>query len=314
MKPALANVLTGFVGLGDVGARFLPQLGAAITGITGKFKSWVEQNSQVGGTIEKLITGAIQGFKDLAAIVGNVGSILGSVFTGLGGQISSPLASIRELTGQLAEFLKTASAQDGLRALGECWRCSVGDADGLMSALKELAPLLVDLAPAAKALALGFGDFAQALIESQGRRCAGWRPSCPKRVPAAGTGAARRRWGSGLKGFKVITQTSVGAVARARGRGDASRWSRRPGRAACWRCSGGRRCRGLAFVAVELDKVNVAAAGGEQNLQGFERNLNNIVGAGKQLLSGDFGGIFADINTQLEQTGQTWSQGQAPVQ
>lgn len=70
----------------------------------------------------------------------------------------------------------------------------------------------------------------------------------------------------------------------------------------------------VAAFAVELDKANVAAAGGAQNLQGFEQNLHNIVGAAQQLASGDIGGIMRDISAQVAATNETWKAGQAPAQ
>jgi hypothetical protein len=316
---AAGDALTGFVGLGAVGSRFLPQIAEAVGGVVLKFREWVEQNSQVGGTIDRLISGAIQGFKDLGGIVKNVGSILVSVFTGLGGTVSSPLASLRELTGQLAAFLKTAEAQEGLRALGDVLQtCAQIMRDVLLAALKELAPLLVDLAPAAKAVAQGFGDFAQALIAVAG-------PALRAVAQFLSQHADLLRLLTPLvisaviayKGFKVLTSivgwasdakkalvtlNATSLVTQARAAGLVGALGKIAGVV------------GIALVANEIDKINVAAAGGEQNLTGFAENLHDIVGAGKELLSGNFSGIFADINTELSQVNQTWSQGQAPVQ
>ena len=168
MRPALANVLSGFLGIAGVGATYLPRLGDAINDVAARFKSWVDDAVE-SGRLNDMIDGAIAGFKDLGAIVGNIGSSIGSIFRGLGGDVSSPLASLRELTGQVAEFLKTVEAQDGLRALGDTLRV-VGDVVGkvVMTALRELMPTLVELAPVAQEVARTLGDLLVDALETLG--------------------------------------------------------------------------------------------------------------------------------------------------
>jgi hypothetical protein len=165
---AAGDVLTGIVGIGKVGAQYLPALGEGIGGVAKRFKDWVT-SLQGQNQIKVWIDGAIAGFRDLFAIVGNVGSILGSVFTGLGGQLSSPLASIRALTGEVATFLKTVEAQDGLRALGETLRV-VGEQVGrvVLTAFRELAPTLVAIGPVAQEVARTFGDLLVNAIQTLG--------------------------------------------------------------------------------------------------------------------------------------------------
>ena len=164
MRPALGNVLAGFVSIGKVGAEFLPRLGTAISEVTAKFKAWAT-STEGQNQIKKFIDGAIQGFKDLIGIVQNVGSILGSIFDGLGTSMASPLATLKELTGELAAFLKTAEAQEGLKALGEILSAA-GSAmkEIFLAAVKELLPTIKELAPGIKAVIEGFKDFALDLI------------------------------------------------------------------------------------------------------------------------------------------------------
>jgi hypothetical protein len=168
MRGVLTNVVSGFLQLANVGANFLPRLSAEIQTASEKFAAWAKSIA-ASGQLEDMINGAIQGFKDLGGIVGNVGSILGSVFTGLGGVVESPLAKIRELTAQVAEFMKTAAAQDGLRALGETLQV-VGDVVGkvVLTAFRELAPTLVKLAPVAQEVARTLGDLLVSALETLG--------------------------------------------------------------------------------------------------------------------------------------------------
>jgi phage-related protein len=329
MRPALANILTGFVGLGEVGARFLPRLGTAITDLTAKFRTWVEQNSEVGGSIERLIASAIQGFKDLAAIVGNIGSIITSVFTGMGFSFASPLAALRDLTTQAAEFLRTVEAQEGLAQLGAALR-EIGAQTGrvFMALLQELLPILRESGPAIVAFAQGVGDFLVAAIRTVGPL-----------IRELGTFLSENKdlireltpfvlaLAVAVKGLIVFTQVAkwvatarsafvllkgafdgIGAAAGlAKGRvgvfGGALRALKVVG-------IGG----ALAAVAVGMDEINVAAKGGAENLTGWDENLHDIAGALKQIFTGAFPAIIADITTELDELNKKWSDGKAPVQ
>jgi hypothetical protein len=170
MGSVAADALTGFVRLGAAGSSYLPRLGKAIDQVATKFANWTEKITDGDDSqFHQWVEGAITGFKDLAGIVKNVGSSIGSVFKGLGGDMRSPLASLRELTGQVAAFLKTAAAQDGLKMLGETLRV-VGEVVGrvVMTALRELMPTLVELAPVAQEVARTLGDLLVSALETLG--------------------------------------------------------------------------------------------------------------------------------------------------
>lgn len=159
MRQSLGHLTSGFVSLAGVGSSFLPRLGTAIDGVASKFKVWVDTGIQ-SGKIESFINNAIAGFVDLGHILGNVGSILGSIFSGLsGGAIASPLSSIRALTDALAAFFKSAEAQGPLQALGETLRVVGGVVkDVLLAALKFIGPIIEQIAPFVQKLATVVGD------------------------------------------------------------------------------------------------------------------------------------------------------------
>lgn len=169
MRQSLGHVTSGFVSLAGVGSDFLPRLGTAIDGVASKFKVWVDQGI-ASGKIESFINNAIQGFKDLGAVVGNIGSIIGSVFSGLAGEGGgSPLASLRALTAALADFFKSAEAQGPLQALGETLRVVAGVVkDVLLAALKAVAPIVEALAPIVQELARVVGDILTSAFEQLG--------------------------------------------------------------------------------------------------------------------------------------------------
>lgn len=158
MRQSLGHVTAGVLGLAGVGSTFLPRLGTAVDSVASKFKVWVDQGIS-SGNIQAMINNAIQGFKDLGAVLSNVGSVFGSIFSGLGGaSTASPLAALSELTGKLKEFFATANAQNGLAALGETLRVVAGViGDVFVAALKAIAPILELLAPHIQKLAQVIG-------------------------------------------------------------------------------------------------------------------------------------------------------------
>lgn len=314
--PVLGDVSTGLVGIGKVGARFLPGLTAGVGDLTTKFATWVEQNSQVGGKLEHWISQGLSGFGDLISIIRNVGSIAGSVFKGLGGEINSPLERIKELTAQVAEFLKTAAAQDGLRALGETLRV-VGEVVGkvVMTALRELAPTLVKLAPVAQQVATTLGDMLVAALETVGpliRGVATVLGDFPGLVGFATTAVVA--FVVAMKTIKAVNAVSdlLGIGGAILGVGDKAKGAEGKVGGLVSKL-GGLKAIGAAValgaVAVAMDDINIKAAGGADKLQGFEENLHDI----RQILTGDWGNPFEDINAQLDQTRRNIQAGQSDL-
>ena len=160
---AAGDVLTGIVGIGQVGATYLPQLGEGIGGVAMRFREWVtslEGQNQIKTWIDQ----GIAAFRDLGAIVSNIGSTLGSVFTGLGGSIDNPLAKVVLFTAKLAEFAASPGAQQALQALGVA-----AQAAGLLmgsvflAALNALVPVIIALAPLVTTIATSLATWAPVL-------------------------------------------------------------------------------------------------------------------------------------------------------
>ncbi|WP_141280823.1 phage tail protein [Pseudonocardia hydrocarbonoxydans] len=170
MRDSLGNLLSGFVGLGGVGSTYLPALGNAIDNVASKFKAWVDQGVE-DGSIKAMIDGAIQGFNDLGAVLGNIGSSIGSVFSGLQAGMGGAglLSNLVALTDQVARFMETAAAQDALRSLGELM-ATAGTAvrEILGAALQALAPIVSALAPLISAFATALSSALVPILESVG--------------------------------------------------------------------------------------------------------------------------------------------------
>lgn len=163
MRFSLGHVLSGFLGIAGVGSTYLPALGASIGETTAKFRAWVDQGVE-SGRINELIDQGIQAFKDLGAIVGNVGSFLGSVFRGLGGDAGSFLAPLRDATARLAEWAATPAAQAAFMALGEAMRAAgVLLREVLISALNTMSPIIAFLAPIVTTVATAMADWSGVL-------------------------------------------------------------------------------------------------------------------------------------------------------
>lgn len=112
--PAVGNIAEGLFTLfgGTIGPA--TEMAAAISRASEGFVGWAEGVSQ-SGQLNAFLRGSNAILGTLVGIIGNVGSILISVF-GAGAQQGATLLNIFEqATGQLAAFLQTAQAQSGLQ-------------------------------------------------------------------------------------------------------------------------------------------------------------------------------------------------------
>jgi phage-related protein len=160
---AAGNLLTGLVGIGQIGATYLPALGESIGGVAARFSAWVrsiEGQNQIRAWIDQ----GIAAFSQLSQIVGNIGSTLGSVFTGLGGSIDDPLAKVVLFTQKLAELAASPGAQQALTALGVA-----AQAAGLLmgsvflAALQAMFPIIIALSPLLTTIATTLASWAPVL-------------------------------------------------------------------------------------------------------------------------------------------------------
>lgn len=112
--PAVGNIAEGLFTLfgGTIGPA--TEMATAITRASEGFVGWAEGVSQ-SGQLNAFLRGSNAILGTLASAVGNIGSILVTVF-GAGAEQGATLLNIFEqATGQLAAFLQTAEAQSGLQ-------------------------------------------------------------------------------------------------------------------------------------------------------------------------------------------------------
>ncbi len=327
MRDTVANLLTGIVGLGSVGSRYLGVLAGAIDDAAARFADWV-QNGINDGSIDAALERAEQGFRDLRDIVANVAAgarAMATAFTeGLAGP-GGAAASALELSEAFRSMAISPEVQNTLRAIGETVRV-VGDSfrTVLLTAIRELGPVIVAVAPFVQALAVAIKDglvFALELIGPIALRVAEFLGRnkdvivflTPIVVALYGALKILRIVMLAVLVFRVVafftsTATAIGLMTTA------ARFAFLAIRVLFAPLLAIAGIVGLALVADQLNEINIAAAGGDPaNLTGFAESLNDLVGAGRQLLSGDFSGILTDIKGEWQQVVDSFSAGTSPA-
>lgn len=304
MRPAIGNVLSGLLGLGGVGASKLGRLGTAVDSVTAKFKRWVDAGVE-SGRISELIDEGVDSAKKFGTVLGNLGSIGGTVFSGLSSGQGDFLDGMVQTTQAVEDFFKSVEGQEALQALGETLKVA-GDVtrDVLMAALREAGPLIVELAPAAQAAAKAFGGTLVSALQIVGPLLQGLAGflSEHKEVVAAVV-PLLVAYAGGLKALSVAQSVAGwlgGATSAIDGVGrSADGAGKKVGglRGKLLGLKGLAVAGAVAAIAVEMDKVNMAAAGGNaDNLSYWGEQLHDFVEAGKQIATGDVGGIFDEIS------------------
>lgn len=168
-------------------APLLEDMGDYAGRLGDRFGAWMEQ-ARASGALQSTLQTMLDTLRFLFGIVGNLGSIFGSVFGAAAEQGGGLLGILDDLTGDLAAFLKSAEGQDQLADFFARLR-DVGDAVSpiilaIVGAVASLAPKIADIAEGlgpsladlferigdaigkidAEALADGFADVLDAVI------------------------------------------------------------------------------------------------------------------------------------------------------
>lgn len=168
LKPAIANVLTGILAIGQQGAVEFRGMGAAITDVTARFAAWA-QRAQETGRITAIIKEGKEELGKYGEIAGNIGGILSTVFRGLSVDGQGFADGLVESTQALEDFLNTAEGQDALQSLGEILRTTAEvTRTVLLAALRELGPVITAAAPAISEFARALGAVLVSAIQTVG--------------------------------------------------------------------------------------------------------------------------------------------------
>lgn len=304
MRQSIGHVISGFLGIAAVGSTYLPRLGTAIDSVADRFKRWADDAIE-SGRLKEMIDGAIAEFGFLRDVVVNIGKIFSEVFGGLSqGAGRDFLQLLADSTAALADFLGQAQQQEALQALGAAFAI-IGQVvrDVFLEALKQLSPILVQLAPVAAEIATVLGEILVNALKILGpilEVVAGFLND-NKEIIGDLVPLVLGLWVA-FKGASILTAAITGLRALGVALG---------GPVAVLKLGG---IVALGALAVKLDEINVATAKADgRPLNEMEDNLNNIVGAGKQLATLDFEGIFSDISSEWDVVVTKFNTGESPL-
>ncbi|RFU18829.1 phage tail protein [Geodermatophilus marinus] len=111
---AMAPLSQAFIDLATVGSTFLPGLAAGAGDAAQRFADLVA-NARATGELQQFISVGLSTIGDLAQILGNVGSVLGSILSASAQAGAGILQVVEQLTGALAEFFRSAEGQTALQ-------------------------------------------------------------------------------------------------------------------------------------------------------------------------------------------------------
>ncbi|AEA27927.1 hypothetical protein Psed_5800 [Pseudonocardia dioxanivorans CB1190] len=114
-RPAAVNMAAALTDIGVVGTTMLPQLSGGLTSATGRFREFIAQARQ-SGELKGWIQGGVDTLKQLGSIAGNVGSVLGSIFTAAKASGSDFLSTLDRVTEKVAAFFRSTEGQSTLIA------------------------------------------------------------------------------------------------------------------------------------------------------------------------------------------------------
>lgn len=147
--PNLAPIVQGFISIAAQAANFGSVAGGQVAGALQKLGTFLN-NVDVAGIFQK----ALPILQQLGILLGNLGSVVSSVLTGITADGAGAVSVLSNLVAALAQFLQSAEGQSALAALGQAFT-AVGGAAGqiFLALLKALGPVLVALAPSVAQLA-----------------------------------------------------------------------------------------------------------------------------------------------------------------
>ncbi len=322
----LANVLIGFVGLGSVGSKYLEPLAAQISKVGKAFQAWVENGVRTG-EIDRMIERALNGFKLLGRILGDVGnaaSVMFSAFnkglTGGGGT----LESIERVTSAFEELASSGNVQAALTSLGETVRV-LGDVfrNVLTVAVRELGPVIVAVAPFVQELATVIGEKLVRSLEFVGPLLKSFATflSENKEAIAPVVSVLLSLW-SAFKLFRALVPIIAGIRSFVTAIGALATRIRNINPATLRAIAAALRrfllpvaiAVGVSELAKSIDEANLAAAGGDPEKMGtLAQALHNFRLAGEAIASGNFGAIFKEIGEEWQLLIDKFQAGESPA-
>lgn len=148
---AVQPLLSAFRDIGVVGAQFLPGLAAGFTEATQRFAAFIAQTRQ-SGALYDFISSGLDAIGKLAGTLGNVGSIVYTVFNAASNAGADVLGTLQQVTGSMAAFLRSTQGATMLQQIFTGVRSALEGLGPVLSALGSaiatyIAPALAQLGP-----------------------------------------------------------------------------------------------------------------------------------------------------------------------
>lgn len=168
LRTVLRDLLAAFLDIASVGSDFLPTMATDAANAAAAFRDFISAAKE-SGQLRQWMQDAMDTANQLWELLKNLGSIIGSVFSALDQQGGGALTTLTALTGQVADFLKSAEGQEALESLGKVL-ASISGAVGkvFLSFLEVAADLLVALEPLITAFADAAGTYLAGALQALG--------------------------------------------------------------------------------------------------------------------------------------------------
>ncbi|HUR06991.1 MAG TPA: hypothetical protein VM347_30910 [Nonomuraea sp.] len=164
VQPAIQPVLAGFRDIAVVGASFSSGLAPGIASVAQKFGEFLS-NAANSGSALSWMQGALEVFKQLGQVGGDVIGIVKSIFSAMSTGGSGALGVVGQLLDQLNVFLASAEGQKALVAIFGALS-QVGSA--LMPIFKALGGALALVAPHVASIATALGPGLASAVSALG--------------------------------------------------------------------------------------------------------------------------------------------------
>jgi phage-related protein len=301
-RNAAGHLVAGLVPLIAFGSTYIPDLGRAIDGAADRFRAW-SQRVTADGSLRDWVDGAIREFGFLRDLIGNVGEVFDAVFRGLStGANQDFLQAMADSTQALADFLNQADSQETLKALGKAFsEIATVTREVFLEALKQIFPILKELAPVVAEVARVVGDLLVnamkilgPILEQVARFLNDNKEAVADLAPLVlGLWAA-------FKGASILATVTPALTRLGTALGGPIGILKAGGIIA------------LGALAVKINDINQETAKIENRpLNDMEDTLSDLVGAGREILTLDFDGIFSDIQSEVQETHDKFTSGQS---
>ncbi|MEV1168620.1 hypothetical protein [Nonomuraea sp. NPDC049784] len=172
MQPAIQPVLAGFRDIAVVGAQFSSGLAPGIASVAQRFGEFLSKAAN-SGTALSWMQGALDVFKQLGQVGGDVVGIVKSVFSAMSTGGSNALGVLGQLLSQLNAFLASAEGQKALVAIFT----SLSQVSGaLMPIFQALGGAVAQIAPHIASIAVALGPGLAAAVQALGPALAALGP------------------------------------------------------------------------------------------------------------------------------------------